>query len=99
MAIIRAVSYSRFSSNNQREESIEAQQRYIYKYIGEKGYAAVGDYIDQALTGTNIDRPAFKNMIEDARKGLFDVVIVHKMDRFSRDVFEYFICAKRIRKI
>ena len=98
MAIIRAVSYSRFSSNNQREESIEAQQRYIYKYIGEKGYAAVGDYIDQALTGTNIDRPAFKNMIEDARKGLFDVVIVHKMDRFSRDVFDTLSVQRELEK-
>ena len=98
MAIIRAVSYSRFSSNNQREESIEAQQRYIYKYIGEKGYTPVGDYIDQALTGTNIDRPAFKSMIEDARKGLFDVVIVHKMDRFSRDVFDTLSVQRELEK-
>lgn len=98
MAIIRAVSYSRFSSNNQREESIEAQQRYIYKYIAEKGYTPIGDYIDQALTGTNIDRPAFKNMIEDARKGLFDVVIVHKMDRFSRDVFDTLSVQRELEK-
>lgn len=98
MAIIRAVSYSRFSSHNQREESIEAQQRYIYKYIAEKGYTPIGDYIDQALTGTNINRPAFKNMIEDARKGLFDVVIVHKMDRFSRDVFDTLSVQRELEK-
>ncbi len=85
---IRAVSYARFSSNNQREESIDAQQRAIYKYMAEKGYSPIGDYTDEALTGTNTDRPGFQKMIEDAKKGLFEVVIVHKMDRFSRNVYD-----------
>ncbi len=54
--------------------------------MDEHDYTPVGDYIDMALTGTNTDRPNFQRMIEDAKKGLFDVVIVHKMDRFSRNV-------------
>lgn len=83
---VRAVAYCRFSSSNQREESIDAQLRAIYKFMGEHDYTPVGDYIDMALTGTNTDRPNFQRMIEDAKKGLFDVVIVHKMDRFSRNV-------------
>ena len=81
-----AAAYCRFSSSNQREESIDAQLRAIYKYMDEHDYTPVGDYIDMALTGTNTDRPNFQRMIEDAKKGLFDVVIVHKMDRFSRNV-------------
>ncbi len=56
---IKAATYSRFSSSNQREESIDAQQRAIYKYMAEKGYAPAGDYTDEALTGTNTDRPGF----------------------------------------
>lgn len=88
MATIRAVSYSRFSSNNQRTESIDAQQRAIYKYIAENKYTPVGDYVDEALTGTNLQRPGFQSMLDDAKKGMFDVVIVHKMDRFSRDVYD-----------
>ena len=82
----RAAAYCRFSSSNQREESIDAQLRAIYKFMGEHDYTPVGDYIDMALTGTNTDRPNFQRMIEDAKKGLFDVVSVHKMDRFSRNV-------------
>ena len=88
MATIRAVSYSRFSSNNQRTESIDAQQRAIYKYIAENKYTPVGDYVDEAVTGTNLQRPGFQSMLDDAKKGMFDVVIVHKMDRFSRDVYD-----------
>ena len=88
MTTIRAVSYSRFSSHNQRTESIDAQQRAIYKYIAENQYTPVGDYVDEALTGTNTQRPGFQSMLDDAQKGLFDVVIVHKMDRLSRDVYD-----------
>lgn len=86
--MIKAVSYSRFSSHNQRTESIDAQQRAIYKYIAENQYTPVGDYVDEALTGTNTQRPGFQSMLDDAQKGLFDVVIVHKMDRLSRDVYD-----------
>ena len=88
MTTMRAVSYSRFSSNNQRTESIDAQQRAIYKYIADNKYTPVGDYVDEALTGTNTQRPGFQRMLEDAQKGMFDVVVVHKMDRFSRDVYD-----------
>ena len=83
---LKAAAYCRFSSSNQREESIDAQLRAIYKYMDEHEYTPIGDYIDMALTGTNTDRPNFQRMLEDAKKGLFDVVIVHKMDRFSRNV-------------
>ena len=72
----RAAAYCRFSSSNQREESIDAQLRAIYKFMGDHDYTPVGDYIDMALTGTNTDRPNFQRMIEDAKKGLFDVVIL-----------------------
>ena len=64
----RAAAYCRFSSSNQREESIDAQLRAIYKFMGEHDYTPVGDYIDMALTGTNTDRPNFQRMIEDAKK-------------------------------
>lgn len=85
---LKAVAYCRFSSNNQREESIDAQLRAITRYIenADGKYSFTDQYIDMALTGTNTDRPNFQRMIEDAKKGLFDVVIVHKMDRFSRNV-------------
>ncbi|WP_229098586.1 recombinase family protein [Turicibacter sanguinis] len=98
MTTIRAVSYSRFSSNNQRTESIDAQQRAIYKYISENQYMPVGDYVDEALTGTNLHRPGFQKMLDDAQKGLFDVVIVHKMDRFSRDVFDALSVQRELEK-
>ncbi|MDO4927340.1 MAG: recombinase family protein, partial [Turicibacter sp.] len=85
---LKAVAYCRFSSHHQREESIDAQLRAITRYVETSGgnYHLMDQYIDMALTGTNTERPNFQRMLDDAKKGLFDVVIVHKMDRFSRNV-------------
>ena len=93
----RAVAYCRFSSQMQADgNSIEAQQRAIYKYMAEKVYMPSGEYIDEAVTGTNLQRAAFNQMLEDAEKGLFDVVVVHKMDRFSRDVYDALDVERRL---
>ena len=83
--MLRAVSYSRFSTDMQREESIEAQERAIKEYCESNGYAYVGAYADRGLSGKSDKRPEFLRMISDSASDLFDVVLVHKLDRFSRD--------------
>lgn len=85
---IRAVAYPRYSSDNQREESIDAQMRAIEQYCKEKGYILVGSYPDEARSATTDNRPNFQRMIKDSAKGLFDVVVVHKLDRFARDRYD-----------
>ncbi|MDF2651229.1 MAG: recombinase [Paenibacillus sp.] len=84
----RAVIYSRYSSNNQRDESIEAQVRAAEEFAKRNNLQIVKIYCDKALTGTTDKRPGFLQMIEDSDKSLFDVVLVHKLDRFSRDKFD-----------
>ena len=82
----KLVIYARFSSENQREESIEAQIRACKEYAKSNKYLVVGEYIDRAFTGTNDNRPEFQRMLEESKKGYFEVVLVHKLDRFSRNV-------------
>lgn len=82
----KVVLYARFSSENQRDESIDAQIRACKEYAKSHKYLAVGEYIDRAFTGTNDNRPEFQRMLEDSRNGYFDIVLVHKLDRFSRNV-------------
>ncbi len=81
----RAVIYARFSSNNQREESIDAQIRACREYAGGHDMAIVTVYADRAKSGTTAEREQFQQMIADAKRGGFDTVLVHKLDRFSRD--------------
>ncbi len=81
----RAVLYARFSSDHQREESIDAQIRAIREYASKNGFMILGEYIDRAKSATTDNRPDFQRMIKDAECGKFDMIIVHKLDRFSRD--------------
>lgn len=86
--MIKAAAYARYSSDNQREESIEAQLRAIKEYAKKEGYTIVKIYVDEARSATTDDRPNFLQMIEDSSKGMFDAVIVHKLDRFSRNRYD-----------
>lgn len=85
MAAMRAVAYCRFSSDGQREESIEAQIRAITEYAERNGYALHKVYADRGISGTTDNRAEFQRMIDDAKHKKFDVVIVHKLDRFARN--------------
>lgn len=86
--IMRGVIYARYSSSNQREESIEGQIWENTAYANKHGIEIVGTYIDRALSGKTDNRPEFKRMIKDSPKKGFDVVVVWKLDRFSRDRYD-----------
>ena len=97
-AIPKAVLYARFSSDNQREESIEAQLRAIHEYCERKGIVITHEYCDRARSATTDDRPEFLQMISDAKNGEFDFVIVHKLDRFSRNRYDSAHYKKELKK-
>lgn len=86
--MIRAVIYARFSSENQREESIEGQIRECRKYAQDHGMSVVAEYADRALSGRTDKRPDFLRMIKDAERGRFDVIIMWKLDRFARNRYD-----------
>lgn len=83
-----AVIYARYSSNNQTEQSIEGQLRCCYDYAERNDILIVDTYIDRAMTGTNDNRADFQRMLKDSYKQAWDIVLVYKLDRFSRNKFE-----------
>ena len=83
-----AVIYSRYSSDNQREESIEGQIRECTAYAKKNGITVIKHYIDRAFSAKTDNRPEFQQMIKDSSKKLFDVVLVWKFDRFARNRFD-----------
>ena len=84
----KAVVYARYSSHNQREESIEGQLRDAYAYAERNGYDIIAEYADQAKSGKSDQRPEFQRMLKDAEKKQFTVVLVWKQDRFMRNRYE-----------
>ena len=83
-----AVIYARYSSDSQREASIEGQLRDCKDYAEKNGITVVGTYIDRAYSAKTDDRPEFQHMIKDSAKKIFDVVLVWKLDRFARNRFD-----------
>ena len=82
---MRAVIYARYSSENQRDASIEDQVRVCKAEIGKRGFVLVQTYADHAISGSTHLRPGYQKLLEDARSGQFDVVVAEALDRLSRD--------------
>ena len=95
---ISAALYARFSSDNQRNESIDAQIRAIKEFAKANGIMIVGEYIDRAKSATTDDRPDFQRMIEDSAKGNFRLVLVHKLDRFARNRNDSIVYRMKLQK-
>ena len=83
-----AVIYARYSSDNQREESIEGQLRECTAFADKNGITVLRHYIDRAVSAKTDNRPEFQNMINDSGKKLFDMIIVWKLDRFARNRYD-----------
>lgn len=82
----RAAIYARFSSDLQRDRSIEDQVALCQSYAAREGFPVVRLYEDRARSGASIfGRDGLMQLMEASRDRLFDVVVVEALDRLSRD--------------
>ena len=82
------VIYARYSSESQRDESIDGQLRECMAFAEKQGIAVLDTYIDRAFSARTDNRPRFQQMIKDSGKRKFDVVIVWRLDRFARNRYD-----------
>ena len=82
----RAVGYRRVSSREQVEGfSLDAQETHINSFVQAQGWKLVQIYTDAGISAKKDSRrPALEQLLKDAKKGTFDVVVVDKIDRFYR---------------
>lgn len=83
-----AVIYARYSSHSQREVSIDQQVSACRRFAEANDMTVLQVYADHAMTGTNDNRPEFRQMIHDSASHSFAYVIVYALDRFSRDRYD-----------
>lgn len=83
-----AVIYCRYSGDSQTEQSVDGQLRVCTEYAKSRDILILDTYIDRAMTGTNDNRPDFQRMIKDSAKRTFNMVLVYKFDRFSRNKYD-----------
>lgn len=96
--MIKAVVYARYSSHNQREESIEGQIRECQDFASRNNLTIIGEYIDRAISGKTDNRGDFQRMIRDSEKGHFQAIIVYAIDRFARNRYDSAIYKAKLKK-
>jgi len=82
---MRAVIYARYSTDLQREASIEDPVRICRQRIEQEGWHLAATYSDAASSAASRLRPGYQRLLRDARGGLIDVVVAEALDRLSRD--------------
>ena len=87
---MNAAAYARYSTDHQTSSSIEYQMSKIWEYCQKNGISFVKRYEDKAYSGTNTDRPAFRQLCEDAREHRFEAVVIYDITRGSRDISDWF---------
>ena len=88
--------YARNSSDNQRDASIEDQLRVCCLHAGKQGWTVVDSYTDRAISGASLLRLGIQELISDAMRGKFVVVLAAAMNRLSRDEEDIAVLFKRM---
>jgi len=81
---MRAVIYARYSSDNQREASIDDQIEVCRRYAEREGWDVSEVYQDRAISGSSAMRPGYQNLLIDAEAKKFDIILCEALDRIGR---------------
>ena len=99
--VIRIAKYVRCSSDEQKKNgyTISDQLDLIDEFANENELVSVGEYVDEGISATLeiSKRKDLAKLIEDAKAGKFDIVVFKCIDRFFRNVGEYYECQKQLR--
>jgi site-specific DNA recombinase len=86
---MRAVLYARFSTDNQKEVSIEDQYRACTRVAHAAGLEVVGEYNDRGISGGTAERPGYQSLLAAARAGEFEVIVTEDISRLWRSRAEF----------
>lgn len=88
----RVAKYKRVSKKEQAIKgfSLQAQDEVLDEYIEKNGYVLVGEYADEGITASTLNRPALQQLLNDVRAGKIDLIIFTKLDRWFRSVAHYY---------
>ena len=91
-----AAIYARYSSDLQREASIEDQIRICRERAAKEGWSIYKEYSDSGISGASLIRPGIQKLLQDALEGRFGIVVTESLDRLSRDQEDIAHIFKRI---
>lgn len=95
---IKFAIYIRVSTEDQAKEgySLEVQREYLESFAKREGHEIFKIYHDDGISGYSTERPALKELLKDAKEKRFNLVLVHKIDRFSRNLKDLLVLVDEI---
>jgi site-specific DNA recombinase len=89
---MKVAAYIRVSTHEQVEEgySIPAQRNKLEAYAISQGWEIVQFYVDEGISAKDMDRPELQRMLKGVKEGIFDCVLVYKLDRLTRSVLDLY---------
>lgn len=98
---MKAVAYCRVSTNKEEQlDSLDSQQRFFSEYAFKYGYELVHVYADEGKSGTKMkNRPQLLKMLSDARKGLFEMVLVKDVSRLARNTLDFLTSIRKLKAL
>ncbi len=94
---MRIALYARYSTEMQREASIDDQFRNCEKHLNGNGWKVTNRFKDEAMSGSTDDRPGYQKLIRAAESKSFDILLVDDLSRLSRDEIELKQTIRRFR--
>jgi len=92
----RVALYARVSTTDQ---STDSQLLDLRRYVSERGWHSFREYCDNGISGTKDNRPALNDLMDDAKKRRFDVVLVWRFDRFARSTKHLILALEEFRNL
>ena len=92
----RVALYARVSTTDQ---STDSQLLDLRRYVSDRGWLTFREYVDEGISGTKDSRPALNELMNDARKRRFDVVLVWRFDRFARSTKHLILALEEFRNM
>ncbi len=92
----RVAIYARVSTTDQ---STDSQLLDLRRYVSERGWNIFREYVDEGISGTKDNRPALNELMNDAKKRRFDVVLVWRFDRFARSTTHLLLSLEQFRNL
>jgi len=95
-AVVRVAIYARVSTSDQ---SVDSQLLDLTRYVADRRWQIFNRYCDNGISGTKDNRPALNELMADARKRRFDVVLVWRFDRFARSTKHLILALEEFRNL
>ncbi|NPC90984.1 recombinase family protein [Bacillus sp. WMMC1349] len=95
---MKCVIYTRVSTDLQAEEgiSLDLQKERLEQYALSQGWEIKEVYTDEGFSAKNTERPAFQKMLNDMKSKTFDIILVYRLDRFTRSVVDLYEILKQM---